>query len=367
MKSLNTKEFRETIMRQFKNNKVPVMGTFELTGRCNFDCKMCYIHTKSNADFLKTERNGDWWISIIEEACKHGMLFALITGGECLLHPDFRRIYTYLRSKGVFTSINTNGYLLNQELIGFLKQSPPFELQITLYGTSDESYYYVTGVRAFSRVRDGILRAKDAGLNVKVAVTPNPYAPGETVRIVEYLKELSIPISINEVLQTSYDDGSKQVLSDYQVDIEEKILYLSETEDTAPQSISLDLLPSVGGGETTPIVGLKCSGGKTAFLITHDGYMLPCTRGRDISIPILGAEDFEGAWESVQNNVAKFLQPIECEGCVYKKVCLPCPILRCGKVGNGHCDSNVCEMTQKLVAAGVKKLTMELREPGECG
>ena len=24
--------------------KIPVTGTFELTSRCNFNCKMCYIH-----------------------------------------------------------------------------------------------------------------------------------------------------------------------------------------------------------------------------------------------------------------------------------------------------------------------------------
>ena len=101
---------------------VPLSGTFELTPVCNMDCKMCYVHTKSNAEFAETERNGDWWISIMEAACNRGMLFALITGGECLLHPDFRRIYTYLRSKGVYTSINTNGFLLNREVIDFLKQ-----------------------------------------------------------------------------------------------------------------------------------------------------------------------------------------------------------------------------------------------------
>ena len=90
---LNSKEFRENYLRRFKNSRAPIEGIFELTGRCNFNCKMCYIHTKTNAEFLKTEKNGDWWISCIDSACKKGMLFALLTGGECLLHPDFQRIY----------------------------------------------------------------------------------------------------------------------------------------------------------------------------------------------------------------------------------------------------------------------------------
>lgn len=356
MRQLNTKEFRENVMRRFKDKRVPVMGTFEITGRCNFDCKMCYVHTKANSELAKTERNGDWWISCMEEACNLGMLFALITGGECLLHPDFRRIYTFLRSKGVYTSINTNGFMLTQETVDFLKQNPPYEIQVTLYGTDDESYYKVTGSRAFPQVRDGILRAKKAGLNLKVAVTPNPYAPGETERIIKYLKELSVCTSINEALYTSYDNDAEQVLSDYQVDIEEKIRYLALAGNVTPHPVPIDKLPPIGGEGIEAVVGMRCSGGKTSFFVSQDGYMMPCPTAHDIRIALQGPRDFEAVWEKVQIASTNFLLPVECEGCAYKKVCLSCPILRSGSVGGGHCNPAVCKLTRKLVAAGVKKL-----------
>lgn len=362
MKQLSTKEFRESVMRRFKDKKVPVMGTFEITGRCNFDCKMCYVHTKPNAEYAKTERDGAWWISIIDEACEKGMLFALITGGECLLHPDFRRIYTHLRAKGVYTSINTNGYLLTQEMIDFLKKNPPYEIQITLYGTDEESYYKVTGTHSFVRVRESILRAKEAGLNLKVAVTPNPYAKGETERIVKYLKELSVYTVVNEALHTSYDDDKGYKLSDNQVDVEEKIGYLTATTETAPQPIPIEDLPKAGGGKRETEKGMRCSGGKAAFFVTQDGYMMPCPTAQEMRVPIDKAEEFEKAWSKIQERAQRFMQPVECDGCAYKKVCLSCPILRCGKVGNGHCDPKVCEVTRKLVAAGVKKLDASEKE-----
>lgn len=361
MKHLNTKEFRETVMRRFKDKRIPIMGAFEITGRCNFDCKMCYVHTKSNSEFAKSERNGDWWISMMEAACNRGMLFALITGGECLLHPDFRRIYTYLRSKGVYTSINTNGFLLNREMLEFLKQNPPYEIQITLYGTDDESYYQVTGHHGFSQVRDNIQRVKEAGLNLKVAVTPNPYAPGETERIVKFLKELSVQTSINEALHTSYDDGRTRALSDNQVELNEMIRYLSAAKESLPQPIPMDELPPIGGEKVEPVVGMKCSGGKTAFFITQDGFMMPCPTVHDVRVSINGPDEFEAAWNEVQKATSNFLLPVECEGCAYKKVCLSCPLLRSGSVGKGHCDPKVCEVTRRLVAAGVKMLPGEAK------
>ena len=32
---------------------IPLSGTFELTARCNLDCKMCYIHKKANDSLVK--------------------------------------------------------------------------------------------------------------------------------------------------------------------------------------------------------------------------------------------------------------------------------------------------------------------------
>ena len=32
---------------------IPLSGTFELTPRCNLDCKMCYIHKRANDASVK--------------------------------------------------------------------------------------------------------------------------------------------------------------------------------------------------------------------------------------------------------------------------------------------------------------------------
>jgi sulfatase maturation enzyme AslB (radical SAM superfamily) len=47
---------------------------------------------------------------------------------------------------------------------------------------------------------------------------------------------------------------------------------------------------------------------------------------------------------------------MECVDCPYDKICSKCPAIRLTGLHTGHCDPNVCEVTKKLVAAGVKKL-----------
>ena len=67
---------------------VPLSGTFELTPRCNLDCRMCYIHRRENdAAALRGEASAAEWLALAEECCREGTLLLLLTGGEPLLRP----------------------------------------------------------------------------------------------------------------------------------------------------------------------------------------------------------------------------------------------------------------------------------------
>ena len=64
------------------------------------------------------------------------------------------------------------------------------------------------------------------------------------------------------------------------------------------------------------------------------------------------------AWEKTKEAVSKMLLGMECVGCPYDKVCPKCPAIRLTGLHTGHCKPEVCELTRKLVAAGVKRLDM---------
>ena len=353
---MNQYEFEQKIVQRYANKRMPLKGIFELTGRCNLNCKMCYVHTKSNAEFLKEELDGDWWISQIDMACSNGMMFATLTGGECMLHPEFKRIYSHLRKLGVFTRINTNGLLLTDHMVRFLKEDPPFEIQLTLYGASDDAYEMVTGFRMFHVVERAIERVREAGLNIRIAVTPNAFAPAETEKILEYLNKAQLPYIVNQSLFTPYENDEAQSISNAELSIDERIQYLRKIKKEPCVKRPVSELPPIGGNIQKPIKGIMCGAGRNTFMITHNGCMQPCLNMYHLRVPVCTAEDFSSAWNKIVSAADGFMMPVECEGCAYKSVCLSCPVARSGKVGNGHCDPDVCEMTRALVAAGVKTL-----------
>ena len=69
-----------------------------------------------------------------------GVLFLLLTGGEPLMFPDFRRLYLELRQRGMILTVNTNGTLLDEEWAEFFGENKPRRINITLYGADDEAY-----------------------------------------------------------------------------------------------------------------------------------------------------------------------------------------------------------------------------------
>ena len=154
---------------------LPIAGTFELTPRCNFNCKMCYVHlTEAEQKRRGRELSADEWLTLAEQAKRAGTVFLLLTGGEPTLRPDFPLIYREIQKMGFVLSINSNGYLLQGELRELLLQAPPVRVSISLYGANNEAYERLCGVPAYDRVVENIRALREAGVDVRVTMSMTP-------------------------------------------------------------------------------------------------------------------------------------------------------------------------------------------------
>lgn len=152
---------------------IPISGTFELTPRCNFNCKMCYVHLKAE-DIPRhgQELTAKEWLRIAEEAKTAGTTWLCVTGGEPLLHPQFAEIWQGLAQMGFFLTLQTNASLITGGIVDLLEQYPPRQAKITLYGTNDNVYEAVCSVKdGFTRVNDGIHTLMNMGIPVELVST----------------------------------------------------------------------------------------------------------------------------------------------------------------------------------------------------
>lgn len=344
----------------FNNNarktRTPISGHFELTPRCTLDCKMCYIHLTEEQMKSRKELPASEWIRIIDEACEEGLLFAMLTGGECLMHKDFREIYLHMKEKNLFIAVKTNGTLLTDEYIEFFKNNPPTSLRFSLYGASEEGYYNVTGRRQFNRVRSAILKSKEAGLNIKVSVTVSRYLKDELFDIIDFLRENKIPYGVDMEMHQANEDTGRDI-SDFALTADEIVdlsLKMHQRYSDKPlyNNSPVDVPEYDTSGKT--FKSLNCAAGKQLFTVKWDGSMQPCFVSED-SVSVLGMP-FKEAWKQVCKISDETVVPIECVSCKLLKRCTACAYTRMDPHDFGHRDPNICRSTVMKYNAGLIKL-----------
>ena len=344
------KGFYRYIEELARKKRIPLHGSFELTPFCNLDCKMCYVHLSNsqfNIDSLISTKD---WKEIIKEAHEAGMLYATLTGGECLTYPGFDEIYFFMRDIGIVPSILTNGLLLDQERIDFFKRYPPTRIQVTLYGSSDDAYEKVTGKRVFHTIYRNLERVRDAKLKITLTLTPSKYMYDDIRPLVEAAESLHIPYGVNaDLLPPRKETG--RVLNDLGIDQYFEIYrYMKELRHENLEPVDPIELPDVSHiGESR--LGFQCGGGRSGFVIQYNGKMSPCP-----SMPELATEPFqEGfatAWNRLNDLVSNYPMPAECTKCAYQGRCLYCPAAHKNAPVFGHCDPRICERTKRLVQEG---------------
>lgn len=354
MRNREYREIRSEIVKSGKEQKIPVLVHFELTARCNLDCKMCYVHNHDNATALRGELSTEQWKRIFDEAYESQMLYASLSGGECLLRKDFKELYLHLWNKRVFVTVLTNGTLLNEDYVDFFKTYPPDMIQISLYGSSEDGYLRVTGHKGFEKAVAAVGALEAAGIDVRVAVTPSKYMGNDFIDILKMCKQKGFYAEKTEVLLVpNRDDLTKD---DYYLTQEELISFSIQRAELYHALEPVENTPEpCGCMSEPPAKGLTCNAGNCLATVTWDGKMYPCLNAMLGGASLLKMS-FAEAWEKTKQAASDVVYGSECVGCPYDKTCPKCPAFRLKDLHSGHCNPAICDMTRKLVAAGVKKL-----------
>lgn len=338
-----------------REKNLPISGSFELTPLCNLDCKMCYVHLN------KEQMNGaalltvDQWKHIMQQAVDGGMMYARLTGGECLTYPGFKELYLFLRNRGIEVGILSNGLLMDSEMVEFFRANPPAIVQITLYGASEEAYERVTGKRAFARVMENLQSLRKAGIPLTIAVTPNEFmTDGEAV--IRLLHAEGFHFAVNAGLMEPREETGRN-LADAGIDLYVSMMKLRRELNggQVEPECDPDSLPDPGSDNASQEKGVRCGAGRSAFSVDWRGRMRPCNTFPCEPVSVL-EKGFREAWEQTNHTARNYPLPTECEGCAYKSVCKHCVSEHAAGAKTGHASPAVCAWGRRMIAEGLFKL-----------
>ena len=330
------------MMTRAASRGVPINGSLELLPLCNMNCDMCYVRlSKAEMDAAGTMRTAEEWLAVGREMAEAGVLFLLLTGGEPLLHPQFREIYLGLKAMGMILTVNTNATLIDEAWADFFAQNKPRRINITIYGGCGESYerlcHYEKG---FERAVRGVKLLRDRGVDVRAGYSVTPENRGDMERIFALAKELDVPLISDTYMQPAVRERSKPFNHHSRLFPEEAAaanimkLRLDKGEDAFRQYAAevLRQVASFVPGEENPCKA-GCMAGKCSFNVDWLGRMKPCVLAPEPAANVFELGFLE-AWKRIREGFGAIRYCSRCSVCALRPLCPVCPVAVYHETGN---------------------------------
>ena len=310
--------------------RFPLSAVFELSPVCNFKCPFCYARLSPEELAAKGEkvlRFSDWK-RFIDEARAMGTFKLTLTGGECMLHPDFCEIYRYAYGQGCDISLLTNGSCVTPEILAMFRDCPPESIYLTLYGSSPKTYETVCGSAAFyDRVLQNVHALQDLGLQVVLQFTADRDNVAELKDIYALSKTLGVPLRTT-VAELSFRRCTPEMLEEFapeQETLEDvaRSIYFDRKRITEEAFRASDDEPVQFAKMPVIEKGVPCGAGRSSFCINYRGEMLPCVVFDAVSVKTDG-RPLADCWKELVRGCDEIPRLVECTNCIHRMHCRSC-------------------------------------------
>lgn len=278
MKQQSYDTFWQKIHAAAKKDAAPLRVMFELTYRCNFKCKHCYVPPRCAEEYARREIKTKHVFSILGQLKDAGCFYLGFTGGEPLLRKDFLRILKNAKKRGFEVIIYSNGSLIDKNMAARFGDLGVNKVDITIPGMSRNVFERITqapGARKKVFQAIELLHKNRVPLGFKTCLLKDNGA--EIKDIQHFARFLKAPHRLDTGLLPRWD-GSKEPFA-YRVE---------GSQDTGHRA-----------QDTGHRLALACGIGRTQAAITPAGELKICVMIDRPKYDILDGT-FAGSWEKLK-------------------------------------------------------------------
>lgn len=312
--------FRGRIYERALAERIPLTGSIEITSRCNLGCVHCYIsntgETKQDLSLIELE-------SIVDQLAEEGCLWLLITGGEPLLRPDFKEFYTYVKRCGIIPILFTNGTLITEDIADLLESMPPYLVEVSIYGSTEDTFEAITRVPgSFRKCMDGIECLLKRGIKLHLKTMAMTMNVDDIPAMKSLSQELGVPFRFDSMLNCTLNGDVGPL--EYRLS-PERVITLDE-QDEERMEVWSGLVRNFPNEVQYPDRIFQCGAGLCTFHIDCTGHLNVCMMYRKKSFD-LRTGTFRDGWRLYLPDVItrEWSREVACSTCSLKSMCGQCP------------------------------------------
>jgi len=319
-----------TLLSESSPESFPLACTLDITERCNLACVHCYLGSRrqgGRADLSAEQAN-----RIMATLADGGVLVLAITGGEPLLHPEFREIWVAAKRRGFLVSLFTNATVVDEALAGFLAAHPPRRVEVSVYGSTRATYELVTGVPgSHAKCLNGVRLLKDAGVRVQIKCPVLRANRTELEAIEAWAVEMGFTYRSDALIAPTLDGGTEPLA--HRVPVGQVDCFCSNDAEVCTADVLRDH-PCTDGSDRL----VTCGAGLRTMHVDVTGYMHPCLLWRFESRSVL--ETSPRQWNAHMDRLRLERLPVAsgCRMCAARSRCPACPALSQLEGGASGCE-----------------------------
>ncbi|MDD4939432.1 MAG: radical SAM protein [Candidatus Omnitrophica bacterium] len=162
-----------------------------ISQECIFKCKMCFFWKNK---YERTEQEPtlqEWYnfISLLADLGENTVEINL-AGGEPLLDERNLKLVDFAAKKGVYTSLSSNGFLINKEMASSIARSGLDVIGISLDGIDENTHDFLRGVQgSYDKIMKGIdhLERHCGHLTIGIQTVISDRNLDEVIRLTEWV------------------------------------------------------------------------------------------------------------------------------------------------------------------------------------
>lgn len=329
-----SKKATQDFFEEYFNGKPQLTNLhIEITSKCNERCIHCYIPHEDKLSYIKP----DLFYDVLKQCKDLRLLHLTISGGEPLLHKDFRDFLRKCKEYDFSVNVLSNLTLLDDEILKEMKANPLLGVQVSLYSMNHNIHDEITQMKgSFEKTKNAILKLIENDIPLQISCPIMKQNINCFDDVVNWAKKYNIQVGADYVIIAKYDHTTQNLNCRLSINEIEKIInnkvanddkYLEQIEVEAEKKKLI--VPT----------DFVCSVCHSSICIGDNGNVYPCAGWQDYIVGNMKETSLNNIWNHSEK--VQYLRDLrnkdfpKCIQCIDKEYCTMCMVRNANENPNG--------------------------------